>query len=209
MKGNQNLKRMGRGSFSPGSISLPLSDQSHNQTHWGRKEKLAMISHRLNRLQTRVIAIAAAAVLMAFGTATPVFAQQTREFEAEMHHFSAPQGPCVNGVCNYVTCGVGFTNLMGPVTVTVVFTWDFNTTPCSTLDPMVWTLVGTTGSITISASGVFCEPRGLDTFPQYFSAVGVVTGGTGEFSGITGSVTIQGPAGGRGPVVHMSGTVSY
>ena len=173
------------------------------------KEKLAMIPHKLIRLQTRLIAIAAAAVLMAFGTATPVLAQQTRDFEAELHHFSAPAGPCENGVCNFVTYGYGFTNLMGSVTVTVVLTWDFNTTPCFTLDPMVWTLVGATGSVTISASGVFCEPRGLDTFPQYVSAVGVVTGGTGEFSGITGSVTIQGPAGGQGPIVHMSGTVSY
>jgi hypothetical protein len=94
-----------------------------------------MISHKLIRLQMRLIAVAAAAVLMVFGTATPVFAQQTREFEAEMHHFSAPQGPCENGVCNYVTYGVGFTNLMGSVAVTVVFTWDFNTTPCSTLRP--------------------------------------------------------------------------
>jgi len=175
------------------------------------KEKLAIIPHKLIRLQTRLIALAAAAVLMVFGTATPLFAQQTREFEAEMHHFSAPVGPCVNGVCNYVTFGDGFTNLMGSVTVTVVFTWDFNTTPCSTLDPMEWTLVGATGSITISASGVICAPRGLDNFPQSFSGVGVITGGTGEFTGITGSVTIQGPltGHGRGPVVHMSGTVSY
>ena len=170
-----------------------------------------MMSNKLIRLQTRLIAAAAAAVLMVFGTATPVFAQQTRELEAEMLHFTPPEGPCENGVCNDVTYGDGFTNLMGPVTVTVVFTWDFNTTPCSTLDPMEWTLVGATGSITISASGVFCAPHGPHSFPQYFSAVGVITGGTGEFTGITGSVTIQGPVGGGrvGPVVHMSGTVSY
>ena len=205
------MKRIGRGSFSPGGISLPPSEQSHNQTHWGEKEKVAMISHRLIRLQTRLIAAAAAAVLMVFGTATPVLAQQTRELEAQMLHFTPPEGPCVNGVCNYVTYGDGFTNLMGPVTVTVVFTWDFNTTPCSTLDPMEWTLVGATGSITISASGVICAPRGLDAFPQSFSGVGVITGGTGEFTGITGSVTMQGPVGGHstGPVLHMSGTVSY
>lgn len=168
-----------------------------------------MISYRLIRLQTRLIAAAAAAVLMVFGTATPVLAQQTRDFEAELHHFTAPAGPCENGVCNYVTYGQGSANLMGSVTVTVVFTWDFNTAPCSTLDPMEWTLVGATGSVTISASGVICAPRGLDNFPQSFSGVGVITGGTGEFSGITGSVTIQGPLGRRGPVVHMSGTVSY
>ena len=165
-----------------------------------------MTSHRLIRLQTRLIAAAAAAVLMVFGTATPVFAQQTRELEAQMLHFSPPEGPCVNGVCNYVTYGDGFTNLMGPVTVTVVFTWDFNTTPCYTLDPEEWTLVGATGSVNISASGVECPLPGHDTF----SAVGVVMGGTGEFTGITGSVTIQGPiTRGIGPVVHMSGTVSY
>ena len=98
---------------------------------------------------------------------------------------------------------------MGPVTVSVEFTWDFTTTPCSTLDPIDFTLVGATGSITTSRSGVICPAVSPSGFPQFFSAVGEITGGTGEFSGISGSPASQGTVGPNGPVVHMSGTVSY
>jgi hypothetical protein len=153
-----------------------------------------------------LVAIVLAAVMIAMGAATPALARQTRDFEAELHHFSAPAGSCEAGVCDYVTYGYGFTNLMGPVTVTIVFTWDFTTAPCSTLDPLVFTLVGATGSMTISGSGVVCTGRGL---PQFFTGAGQVTGGTGEFRGISGSVTTWGTLTNDGPVVHMSGTASY
>jgi hypothetical protein len=101
----------------------------------------------------RLIATAAVAALITLGWATPVLAQQTRGFEAELHHFSSPAGTCEAGICDFVTYGYGFTNLMGPVMVSVEFTWDFTTTPCSTLDPIDFTLVGATGSITTSGSG--------------------------------------------------------
>lgn len=157
----------------------------------------------------RLIATAAVAALITLGWATPVLAHQTRDFEAELHHFSSPAGTCEAGVCDFVTYGYGFTNLMGPVTVSVEFTWDFTTTPCSTLDPIDFTLVGATGSITTSGSGVICPAVSPSGFPQFFSAVGEITGGTGEFSGISGSPASQGTVGPNGPVVHMSGTVSY
>jgi hypothetical protein len=157
----------------------------------------------------RLIATAAVAALITLGWATPVLAQQTRDFEAELHHFSAPAGSCEAGVCDYVSYGYGFTNLVGSVTVTVELTWDFTTSPCSTLDPLEFTLVGATGSITISGSGVVCPSLSPSGFPQFFSGVGEITGGTGEFSGITGSLTSEGTVGPNGPVVHLSGTVSY
>jgi hypothetical protein len=159
----------------------------------------------------RIIVIAAAAALLALGGAAPGLAAENVPFEAELHHFSAPAGSCQNGVCTYVSYGYSFSNLMGPlVRVTVHFVWNFNTTPCSTLDPLEFTLIGETGSITISGSGSICP--GLNPglgIPQFFTGAGEITGGTGEFSGITGSVTSQGVLSSDGPVVHMSGTVSY
>jgi hypothetical protein len=94
------------------------------------------------------------------------------------------------------------------VSVAIDFVWDFNTTPCSTIDPLDLFVVGATGSISISASGSYCP--GPSGYAEYFSGTGEVTGGSGEFSGITGSVTTnQGPVGPNGPVLHLSGTVSY
>jgi hypothetical protein len=159
----------------------------------------------------RIIAIAAGAALLALSGATPSLAAENVAFQAELHHFTAPAGPCENGVCKYLSHGYGFSNLMGPlVRVTVYFVWDFNTTPCSTLDPLVFRLVGETGSITISGSGSICPGANPElSFPQFFSGAGEITGGTGEFSGITGSVTSQGTLGPNGPIVHLTGDVSY
>jgi hypothetical protein len=159
----------------------------------------------------RIIAIAAGAVLLALGGAVPSLAAENVAFQAELHHFTAPQGTCQDGVCTYVSYGYAFSNLMGPlVRVTVHFVWDFNTTPCSTLDPLEFTMVGETGSITISGSGSICPSLNPELgIPQFFSGVGEITGGAGGFSGITGSVTSQGTLSSDGPVIHMSGTVSY
>jgi hypothetical protein len=74
---------------------------------------------------------------------------------------------------------------------------------------MEYTLVGATGSISILGSGFICSGHRISDFPQFFSGVGEVTGGTGEFSGITGSLTGQGILGPNGPVLHLSGHVSY
>jgi hypothetical protein len=156
----------------------------------------------------RWMATAVVAVLITLGWTTPALAQQTRSFEAELHHFSPPAGTCVDGVCDFVSYGYGFTNLLGPVTVTVEFTWDFTTTPCSTLDPLVFTLIGATGSVTISGSGAVCDGLGPSGFPQFFSGTAEITGGSGEFSGTTGAVSAEGVIAQRGPIAHMSGTVS-
>jgi len=75
-------------------------------------------------------------------------------------------------------------------------------------DPLVFTLVGATGSVTISGSGLVCDGLGPSGFPEFISTVGQVTGGIGEFSGILGNVSADGILAKRGPVVHMSGTVS-
>jgi hypothetical protein len=157
----------------------------------------------------RLMATAVVAVLITLGWATPTLAQQIRNFEAELHQFSPPVGPCVDGVCDFKSYGYGFTNLLGPVTVTVEFTWDFTTTPCSTLDPLVFTLVGATGSVTISGTGAVCDGLGPYGFPQFFSGTAQITAGTGEFSGISGAVSARGVIAQRGPIAHMSGTGSY
>jgi hypothetical protein len=138
---------------------------------------------------------------------------QVVALQAELHHFSLPEGTCESGICTYTTHGYGTVNIMGTgalfVSATINFVWDFNTTPCSTLDPMEYILVGPTGSISILGSGSLCPGRRLADFPEFFSGVGQITGGTGEFSGITGSVTSQGILGPNGPMLHISGSVSY
>ena len=45
-------------------------------------------------------------------------------------------------------------------------------------------------------------------FPQSFAGVGEITGGSGEFSDIAGSVLVQETIAQRDPVAHMGGTVS-
>jgi hypothetical protein len=77
------------------------------------------------------------------------------------------------------------------------------------LDPLAFTLVGATGSVTVSGSGVVCDGLSPSGFPQFFSVTAQVAGGSGEFSGISGNVSAQGILAKRGPIVHMSGTVSY
>lgn len=156
----------------------------------------------------RVIALAAA-LLLALGSAPGAAAADSVAFEAELHHFSLPAGTCLDDVCDFESHGYGFTNLMGPVTVEVEFTWDLTTTPCTTLDPLVFTLVGATGSVTISGSGSVCNAGSPSGFPQFVATFGHVTDGTGEFSAISGSVSAQGILAQRGPVLHMSGSVSY
>jgi hypothetical protein len=69
-----------------------------------------------------------AALVFALGSATVASASDGVAFEAELHHVSPPAGTCVGGVCEFTSNGYGFTNLMGPVTINVEFTWDFTTT---------------------------------------------------------------------------------
>jgi hypothetical protein len=149
-----------------------------------------------------------AALLLVLASSTVAAAAASAAFEAELHHFSPPTGTCSDGVCEFESHGYGFTNLMGQVTVDAELTWDFTTAPCATLDPLVFTLVGATGSMTISGSGVVCNGLGPSGFPQFFSGIGQVADGTEEFSGISGSVSAEGILANRGPIVHISGNVS-
>jgi hypothetical protein len=151
----------------------------------------------------------AASLLLVIASVTTATAAESVTFQGELHHFTPPAGTCDGGVCEYESHGYGFTNLMGSITVDVEFTWDFTTSPCSTLDPLVFSLVGATGSVAIEGSGVVCDAPEPSGFLQFFSGTGEVTGGTGEFAGISGSVTFQGVLAKRGPVVHMSGPVSF
>lgn len=149
-----------------------------------------------------------AALLLILTTSVPVLAVERSAFEAEFHHFSQPAGICVGGVCEYESHGYGFTNLMGAVTVDVVFTWDFTAAPCSTIDPFAFTLVGATGSMTIVGSADVCPGLSPYGFPEFLAGPAVITAGTGAFAGVSGDVSVDGIIASRGPVVHLSGTVS-
>lgn len=115
---------------------------------------------------------------------------------------------CGRGVCSLEFAGSGVVNIMGPVTFTNHVVEDYNTVPCYDA-PAEMVLTGATGSITLTdAEGLVCpSPSGREL--GFISSRWDVIGGTGEFAGITGSGISRGPIGGTGPVVHLSGTVSY
>jgi hypothetical protein len=113
---------------------------------------------------------------------------------------------CNEGVCAFVFQGNGSANIMGPITWTANVVQDFNVTPCNTWLAEI-TLVGATGSITVSDScGIACPSNTPSGFPLTISSVWNVTGGTGQFNGITGSGTNQGTKGpSDGPRAKLTG----
>ena len=134
----------------------------------------------------------------------------TVPFQGTFHHFTPPEEPCEAGGCT-VSYGYGTVNIMGSpfVSITAYAVWDLTTSPCPTLELLEFILVGETGTITISGSGSNCPGNSPQLFPVFFTGVGEITGGTGEFSGITGTINSQGLIGPIGPIIHMSGDVSY
>jgi len=158
----------------------------------------------------RMIAIAAVAMILfvLIGTAS-AFAEETVAFEATFNQSELISiDDCSNGVCSVVFQGRGAANIMGSMTWTFDFVQDFNITPCSPATGVI-TLKGESGTITLSDTAFVCLGPSPSTFPNVISSSWAITGGTGEFEGITGSGTSQGVIGGNGPVVHYSGTVSY
>jgi hypothetical protein len=100
-------------------------------------------------------------------------------------------------------------NIMGPVSWTINVVQESLPPPCTKPTSEI-TLVGATGTITLSTSDVICPSPTPFGFPFLGSGDWVITGGTGEFSGITGSGTgrvVILPNGKS--TVHFSGIVSY
>ena len=129
-------------------------------------------------------------------------------FQAEANRSSLEHISCDAGVCIIDASGTGAANIMGPITWTSHIVEDFTVTPCDTA-PAVVTLTGETGSITLEDSdGTVCPISRIQPF-GFISASWEITGGTGEFSGISGNGTSYGPTAGAGPVVHLRGVVSY
>jgi len=132
-------------------------------------------------------------------------------FDAQLNHSRLVSETCNGGVCNLVFQGTGSSNIMGAVTWTAQGVQDFNTSPCFVANVTI-TLVGSAGSITVSPScGIVCPSPTNDGAPYTIDGVWNVTGGSGSFSGITGSGSTQGtinPNFDR-PVVHLSGVVVY
>ena len=157
-----------------------------------------------------IIALSSIQPALAAST-VPAPAESTVSFEATFHHFTTPEGSCVDEVCNYISLGYGTVNIMGSpfVVVRASVVWNFNTSPCSTLESAQFTLFGETGSITISGTGTVCPGNSPEGFPASTSFVGVITRGTGEFSGISGTITGQGLTVAIGPVLHLSGDISH
>jgi hypothetical protein len=157
----------------------------------------------------RFIAITVITGTLALGGAAPGLADETVSFHAQVNQVSLVSQSCEAGVCELVFEGSGAANIMGPFTLTNHIVQDFNITPCNPITGE-HTLVGATGSITIADAGTVCRnPASPSGFPSTVSTTWEITGGTGEFSGITGSGTSEGTIGGNGPVVHFSGTVSF
>jgi len=136
-------------------------------------------------------------------------AQSARAIEGHLERTTLVSQTCNGGVCTVVFEGSGSVNIMGRVSWTTTVVQDFNITPCN---PAVSesTAVGATGSITLTDTcGIVCPSATHFGFPFTISTVWNVTGGTGEFSGITGSGNSQGTIAGNGPNVGLSGIVVY
>jgi hypothetical protein len=153
-----------------------------------------------SKISTLIMAIAVTGML-AFGGATTGHAQTLRAFNATVNQITSPSPG--------VFVGNGTVNIMGPVTVTIVVAQDFSGEPC---DPYTaeLTFVGATGTITTSdVAGWVCPSATRSGFPFTIQGVWNVTGGTGEFSGITGNGADEGTIAGNGPHIHLTGVVVY
>ena len=141
--------------------------------------------------------------------APPTVDGQVVAFNAQLNQTTLVSQSCNGGVCNSVFEGSGAVNIMGAVTWTANTVQDFNVTPCNTALADI-TFVGTTGSITVSNScGTVCPSATHNGLPNTIESVWNVTGGTGQFGGITGSGLEQGTITGNGPVIHLNGVVVY
>jgi hypothetical protein len=154
----------------------------------------------------RIITIAVAAALLALGGAAPGLADDTVPFQAQLIQPQLVSVSCVAGICDGMFEGTGAANTMGSITWTAHVVQDFTVSPCNPTEVEI-ILVGATGSITVTGveTTVCHTPHG----PSFISGDWVITEGTGEFGAITGSGTSQGVIIGRGPIVHLSGGVSY
>jgi hypothetical protein len=161
-----------------------------------------------SKISTLIMAIAVTGML-AFGGATTAHAQSLVKFEATTHQLTLTSSVCNGDVCEFVFEGRGTVNIMGPVTVTIDVVQDLSGYPC---DPYTSeaTFVGATGTITTSdVAGWVCPSATRSGFPFTIQGVWNVTGGTGEFSGITGSGADEGTIAGNGPHAHLTGVVVY
>jgi hypothetical protein len=157
----------------------------------------------------RITALALGAAMLALAGAAPGQADETVSFHAQVSQTSLVSQSCGAGVCDLEFEGSGAANIMGPFTFTNHIVQDFTVIPCNPITGE-HTLVGATGSITIADAGTVCRNSASPSgFPFTISSTWEITGGTGEFSGITGSGTSQGTIGGNGPVVHFTGSVSF
>jgi len=130
-------------------------------------------------------------------------------FEAEFNRTDLLSASCDQGVCDLVFQSSGSANIMGPITAVGHIVQDLTVTPCNTALAEV-ELIGAAGSITLTdVEGTVCPSRSPSGFPGSISANWEVTGGTGEFDGISGSGFSRGTTDANGPVVHLSGTVTY
>jgi hypothetical protein len=83
---------------------------------------------------------------------------------------------------------------------------DLTAAPCIA-SPVVTTLTGATGSITIADIDGVVSPIPGDHGFGFVSSNWEVTGGSGELSGISGTGSSYGPIADGGPMVHMEGFV--
>lgn len=162
------------------------------------------------RIFISLMPIIALLLALAPGTA-PVLAQETVVFQAQSNQpifvsTECPEG--VEAVCfNFEASGAA--NIMGPVSWTINVVQESLPPPCADGTSEI-TLAGATGTITLSTSEVICPSPTPFGFPFLSSANWEITGGTGEFSGITGSGTGRAVILPNGKnTVHFSGTVSY
>jgi hypothetical protein len=155
----------------------------------------------------RILATTVAAGTLALAGAAPALADETVLFQAQVNQLNLISSSCEAGVCDIAFEGSGGANIIGPIAFSIVLVQDFTVLPCNPSGQI--TFIGATGSITLADRGTVCDNTANPSLlPNTISSGWEITGGTGDFSGITGSGTSEGTSGGNGPVVHFTGSVS-